>query len=157
MGSERTSTERTLVLIKPDGLQRGLVGAIMSRLERKGLKLVGLKLLHMDPALARRHYAIHEGKPFFPGLVAFITSSPLVAAVWEGPSAVEVVRRLMGETDPARAAPGTIRGDWGLDVGHNLIHGSDSLETAQQEVALFFSAQELLSYPREVQRWLTGS
>jgi len=149
--------ERTLVLIKPDALQRGLTGAILSRLEGKGLKLVGLKMLHMDEALARRHYAIHEGKPFFPGLVAFITSSPLVAAVYEGPHAVEVVRRLMGETDPARAAPGTIRWDWGLDVGHNLIHGSDSLETAQQEVALFFSPSELFSYRRDVERWLIES
>jgi nucleoside-diphosphate kinase len=146
--------ERTLVLIKPDALQRGLVGAVLSRLEGRGLKLVAMKMIHMDAALARKHYAIHEGKPFFQGLVDFITSAPVVACVFEGTRAVEVVRRTMGETDPARATPGTIRGDWGLDIGRNLVHGSDSGENAEQEIALFFTPEEILSYTMEVDRWV---
>ncbi len=146
--------ERTLVLIKPDALQRGLAGEIISRLERRGLKIVGLKLIHMDQALARRHYAIHEGKPFFSKLVDYITSAPLIAAVFEGPGAIEVVRRAMGETDPLRAAPGTIRGDLALDIGYNLIHGSDSRETAAREITLFFSPGELITYERTIDRWI---
>jgi len=138
--------QRTLVLIKPDAIERRLVGEIVSRLERGGLKIIALKMLQMDKAMAKRHYAIHEGKPFFPALVDFITSSPIIAAVVEGENAVEVVRRMMGETDPLRAAPGTIRGDFGLDIGHNLIHGSDSEESAQEEISLFFSEKEILSY-----------
>lgn len=149
--------ERTLVLIKPDAMQRGLVGEVIARLERRGLKIVALKMLHMDLALARKHYAIHEGKPFFPGLVRFITSSPIVAAVLEGPGAVEAVRQAMGATDPLRAAPGSIRGDLGLDIGRNLIHGSDSLETAGQEIGLFFSPEEMLSYARDTDPWITES
>jgi len=139
--------QRTLVLIKPDAVQRGLAGEIISRLERKGLKIVALKMLQMDKAMAERHYAIHEGKPFFSALVDFITSAPTIAAVVEGENAVEAVRRLMGETDPLKAAPGTIRGDLGLDIGRNLIHGSDLEENARQEISLFFSEEEILSYP----------
>ena len=139
--------QRTLVLIKPDAVQRGLAGEIISRLERKGLKIVAMKMLQMDKSMAERHYAIHQGKPFFPALVDFIASSPLIAAVVEGENAVEVVRRLMGETDPLKAAPGTIRGDFGLDIGHNLIHGSDSEENARQEIRLFFSEKEIVDYP----------
>ncbi len=139
--------QRTLVLIKPDAMQRGLAGEIISRLERKELKIVAMKMLQMDKSMAERHYAIHEGKPFFSALVDFITSTPLIAAVVEGENAVEAVRRLMGETDPLKAARGTIRGDLGLDIGHNLIHGSDSEENAQQEISLFFSEKEILSYP----------
>jgi len=128
-------------------MQRGLAGEIISRLERKELKIVAMKMLQMDKSMAERHYAIHEGKPFFSALVDFITSTPLIAAVVEGENAVEAVRRLMGETDPLKAARGTIRGDLGLDIGHNLIHGSDSEENAQQEISLFFSEKEILSYP----------
>ncbi|HJX69773.1 MAG TPA: nucleoside-diphosphate kinase [Dehalococcoidia bacterium] len=138
--------QRTLVLIKPDAVQRGLAGEIISRLERKGLKMVAMKMLQMDRALAERHYAIHQGKPFFSSLVDFITSSPIVAAVFEGKNAVEAVRRVMGETDSLKAAPGTIRGDFGLDIEHNLIHGSDSGENAKQEISLFFSEKEMPSY-----------
>jgi nucleoside-diphosphate kinase len=147
--------QQTLVLIKPDALQRGLTGEIISRFERKGLKVVALKVLHMDEALAKRHYAIHEGKPFFAQLVEFITSSPVVAIVFEGAEAIEVARRLIGETNPLQASPGTIRGDFGLDVGHNLVHGSDSEENAAAEIKLFFSPEEILSYRREVDKWIT--
>jgi nucleoside-diphosphate kinase len=130
--------QRTLVLVKPDGVKKGLIGEIISRLEKKGLKIAAMRMLQMDKALARRHYAVHDGKPFFAGLVDFITSGPIVAVVAEGEKSVEVVRKLMGETDPVKAAPGTIRGDYGLDIGENLIHGSDSEENAQNEIALFF-------------------
>ena len=147
--------ERTLVLVKPDAIQRGLVGQVISRLEVRGLKIVGTKMVQMDGALASRHYAIHEGKPFFKGLVDFITSSPIIAIALEGLNAVEVVRRTMGETDPAKAQPGTIRGDLALDIGRNLVHGSDSAETAEKELALFFSDSELLSYKRNIDPWVT--
>jgi nucleoside-diphosphate kinase len=130
--------QRTLVLVKPDGVKKGLIGEIISRLEKKGLKITAMRMLQMDKALARKHYAVHDGKPFFAGLVDFITSGPIVAVVVEGDQSVEVVRKLMGETDPVKAAPGTIRGDYGLDIGENLIHGSDSEENAQTEIALFF-------------------
>jgi len=136
--------ERTLVFVKPDGVQRGLVGEIISRLERKGLKIVALKMLRMDRAMAERHYGIHRDKPFFSSLVDFITSGPIVAAVVEGRQAVEVVRRLMGDTDPLKAAPGTIRGDFGMEVQENLIHGSDSEENARKEISLFFSDKEIV-------------
>jgi len=149
--------QQTLVLFKPDAVQRGLVGEILSRLERKGLKIVAMKMLWVDEALAKRHYDIHEGKPFFSGLVDFITSSPLIAAVVEAEGAVDLARRTMGETDPALASPGTIRGDFALDIGHNLIHGSDSEENAQKEIGLFFTRDEILSYSRDTQKWLTGS
>ncbi len=149
--------ERTLVLVKPDGVQRGLIGEIISRFERTGLKLVALKMLQMDREMAEKHYAIHQGKPFFEGLVSFITSSPLIAAVFEGKSAVEVVRKMMGATDPVKAAPGTIRGDLALDIGRNVVHGSDSLENAQKEISLFFSPPEIVSYERQVEPWIRES
>jgi len=139
--------ERSLVLVKPDAVQRALAGEIISRLERKGLKIVAMKMLHMDKALAQRHYAVHQGKAFFDDLVNFITSSPVIAIIFQGRGAVEIVRQAMGETDPAKAHPGTIRGDLGLDIGHNLVHGSDSPENASAEIALFFSAEEIFDYP----------
>ncbi len=138
--------KQTLVLLKPDALERGLVGEIISRLEGQGLKIVAMKMIWVDGALAKRHYAVHEGKPFFEGLVEFITSRPIIAAIFEGEDAVAVVRSAMGETDPARAAPGTIRGDLAQDIGRNLIHGSDSEETAGKEIDLFFSKSEILNY-----------
>ncbi len=130
--------QKTLILVKPDGVQRGLVGEIISRIERKDLKIAALKMLQMDEAMAKRHYAVHAGKPFFPGLVEFITSGPIVAAVVEGERAIEVMRQMMGDTDPIKALPGTIRGDYGLDIGQNLIHGSDSEDNALKEIDLFF-------------------
>ena len=149
--------EKTLVLVKPDGVQRGLVGEIISRFERTGLKLVALKMLQMDREMAGKHYAIHQGKPFFAGLVNFITSSPLVAAVFEGKNAVEVVRKMMGATDPVKAAPGTIRGDLALDIGRNVVHGSDSIENSQKEIELFFYPKEIVSYERQVEPWIKES
>ncbi len=149
--------ERTLVLVKPDGVQRGLVGEIISRFEKTGLKLVALKMLRMDKEMAGKHYAIHQGKPFFEGLVSFITSSPLIAAVFEGNNAVEVARKTMGATDPVKAAPGTIRGDLALDIGRNVVHGSDSPENAQKEISLFFSHGEIVSYKRQIEPWLRES
>jgi nucleoside-diphosphate kinase len=146
--------ERTLIIIKPDAMQRGLIGAVLSRLEARGLKLVGLKLMAVDEALARRHYGVHEGKPFFSGLIEYITSCPVVVGVFEGREAVAVVRATVGATNPVAAAPGTIRGDWGLEIGRNLIHASDSLETAASEVALFFRPEELVSYERATDRWI---
>ncbi len=146
--------ERTLVLIKPDALQRGLAGEIISRLERRGLKFAGMKLMQVDDALARRHYAEHEGKPFLESLVSFITSGPLIAAVFEGPDVIEAARSMMGATDPQQAAPGTIRGDLALYVQYNLIHGSDSPESAQREIALFFDETELLTWERSTDPWL---
>jgi nucleoside-diphosphate kinase len=138
--------QQTLVLLKPDAVERKLVGEIISRLEKRGLKIVAMKMIRMDEALAKRHYAIHEGKPFFEELVEFITSGPIVAAVFEGKDAVTEVRSVMGATDPADAAPGTIRADLAEDIGHNLIHGSDSEETAEKEIKLFFSEAEILDY-----------
>ena len=146
--------ERTLVLVKPDGVQRGLIGSIISRLEQRGLKLVGLKLIQVDDALARKHYGEHVDRPFFDGLVDFITSAPVVAMVWESNDAVEAVRTTMGQTNPTTSPPGTIRGDLGLDIGRNLVHGSDSLESAQREVSLFFDDGELLDYERSNDRWI---
>jgi nucleoside-diphosphate kinase len=144
--------DRTLVLIKPDALQRGLAGEVLSRLERRGLKIVALRLLRMDEAFARRHYAEHEGKAFLEGLVRFITSGPLIAAVLEGPNAVELVRRTMGATDPQKAEPGTIRGDLGVYIQNNLIHGSDSPESAEREIALFFEDGDIVSWERDTDR-----
>ena len=146
--------DRTLVLIKPDALQRGLAAEILSRLERRGLKIVGLRLMRMDQALARRHYAEHEGKPFLDSLVRFITSGPLIAGVFEGPNAVEAARGLMGATDPQQAAPGTIRGDLGLFIQSNLIHGSDSPESAAREIALFFAEDDIVSWERSIDPWV---
>ena len=146
--------ERTLVLVKPDGVQRGLIGSIISRLEQRGLKLVGMKLMQVDDALARRHYEEHVDRPFFGGLVDFITSGPVVAMAWESNGAVDAVRATMGQTNPTTAPPGTIRGDLGLDIGRNLVHGSDSLESAQREVSLFFGDGELLDYERSNDLWI---
>ena len=127
-----------MILVKPDGMQRGLAGEIISRLERRGLRIVGLKMLQVDTAMAKRHYAEHEGKPFFDGLVEYITACPIVAAVLEGTGAIATVRKTMGKTNPAEAEPGTIRGDLGLEMGRNLIHGSDGPDSAAREIALFF-------------------
>ena len=146
--------ERTLVLVKPDGVQRGLIGEVIGRLERRGLKLVGLKLIQVDDALARRHYGEHVDRPFFAGLVDFITSAPVVAMAWEADGAVEIVRNTMGPTRPAGAPPGTIRGDLGVDIGRNLVHGSDSEASAQRELDLFFDAGELLDYGRSTDSWI---
>ena len=140
--------------MKPDGVQRGLVGEVVSRLERRGLKLAAIKLMRVDEPLARQHYAEHVDRPFFNGLVEFITSAPLVAMVWEADNAVEIVRKTMGETSPAVAGPGTIRGDLAVDIGRNLVHGSDSLGSAQREVGLFFSPEEILNYSRSTESWI---
>jgi nucleoside-diphosphate kinase len=148
--------ERTFVMVKPDGVQRGLVGEIISRFEDRGLKLVGAKLMQIDDALAREHYGEHEGKPFFEDLVGFITAGPVVAMVWEGQDAIRQVRGMMGETDPAESDPGTIRGDFGLDLGRNVIHGSDHEDPGsnEREIDLFFDESELLSYERIDEEWL---
>ena len=149
--------ERTLVLIKPDGLQRGLAGEVISRLESRGLKIVAMKMLQMDEAKATRHYEPHVGKPFFEGLMKFITSSPLIAMVLQGENAVEITRNTMGTTNPLDASPGTIRGDLATDIGRNLVHGSDSPDTAKNEIGIFFSPEEVLDYPRSVEPWVTES
>jgi nucleoside-diphosphate kinase len=145
--------ERPRVLVKPDGVQRLLAGRIIARFEERGLKLVGLKLVQVDRALAERHYAVHRERPFFGGLVAFITSSPLVAVALEGPNAIAVVRAMVGATRPHEAAPGTIRGDLALETAQNLIHASDGPETAATELDLWFGAGELLDYERDIDRW----
>lgn len=150
------ATERTLVLVKPDGVQRGLVGEIIGRFERRGLHLAGMKLMQVTRELAGRHYAEHEGKPFFEGLVAFITSSPVVAMVLEGPGAVAMVRTMMGTTNPAQAAPGTIRGDLAVSIGNNVVHGSDSVERAAVEVDLFFRPEELVDWDAAEAAWVLG-
>ena len=147
-------TERTLVLIKPDAVQRQLVGRLIARFEERGLKLVGLKLVKIDRSLAEAHYAVHRAKPFFEGLVAFIVSAPLVALVIEGPGAIAVVRTMVGATRPAEASPGTIRGDLGLETAQNLIHASDGPETARAELALWFRSNEIHEYERDVDRWV---
>jgi nucleoside-diphosphate kinase len=149
--------ERTLIIVKPEGVQRGLVGTVISRLEQRGLKLVGLKLIHITPELAERHYGVHKGKPFFPGLVKHITSSPVVVGVVEGPKAISVVRTTMGATNAAEAIPGTIRGDFALEIGFNIIHGSDGPETAAQEINLFFRPEELVDYTLATQQWVYES
>ena len=146
--------ERTLVIIKPDAVQRGLIGEIITRFERRGLRLAGMKLIHIDESLAQRHYAIHKGKPFYEPLIRYITSSPVVVLVLEGNDAINIVRRTMGATKPAEAAPGTIRADFSLEIGRNLVHGSDGPETAAFEVPLFFTEDELLSYERDTDRWI---
>ncbi len=148
------AVERTLVFIKPDGVARGLSTAILARFEAKGFKLVALKLLKVGKDLAENHYAIHKGKPFYAGLIKFVRSGPVVAAVMEGEDAVAQCRALMGATDPRKGAPGQIRFDHGLEIGRNLIHGSDSAETAKQEIALWFGADELVAYRRSDEKWL---
>jgi nucleoside-diphosphate kinase len=146
--------ERTLVLVKPDGVQRLLVGRILARYEERGLRITALKLLHVDQDLAERHYAVHREKPFFAGLVRFITSGPVVALALEGPDAVAIVRAMNGATRPAQADPGTIRGDLALETAQNLVHASDSPETAEAELALWFRPEELVGYTREIDRWV---
>jgi nucleoside-diphosphate kinase len=138
--------EKSLVLIKPDAMQRGLVGTVIARLEQLKLELVALRMLHLDKELAQQHYAVHQDKPFFDSLVDYISSAPIVAAVFEGKGAVEIIRKAMGATDPAKAEAGTIRGDFGVDIEHNTIHGSDSVGTAEQEIKLFFSEKEIFGH-----------
>jgi nucleoside-diphosphate kinase len=150
-------TERTLVLIKPDGVQRQLVGRILARYEERGLKVVGLKLVQVDRRLAERHYDAHREKPFFVGLVEFITSAPLVALALDGPNAIAVVRAINGATRPHEAAPGTVRGDFALETGQNIVHASDGPEAAATELALWFSPAELLDYERDVDRWVLAA
>jgi nucleoside-diphosphate kinase len=135
--------EKSLVLVKPDAMERNLGCTVLSRFESKGLKLVALKMLHVDEALAKRHYAVHASKPFFSGLIKYITSYPILAAVFEGENAVENIRKIMGSTDPKKAEPGTIRRDFGLDIERNAIHGSDSKENAEKEINLFFTKKEI--------------
>ena len=149
--------QRTLVLLKPDAVQRGLIGEAISRLEHRGLKMAAAKMMRVDDDLARRHYAEHTGKPFFDGLVRFITSGPIVAMVFEGENAIEVVRGVIGATNPQDAAPGTVRGDLALTIGANLIHGSDSEASADREIGLFFSPDEILDYARDLDRWIIES
>ncbi|MFC1861389.1 nucleoside-diphosphate kinase [Chloroflexota bacterium] len=135
--------ERSLVLVKPDGMERNLAGAVIARLQERGFRMVALKMLHMDKALARKHYAIHEDKPFFNDLVGYISSTPIVAAVFAGENAVDAIRKVMGATDPAKAETGTIRGDFGVDIEHNTVHGSDSIENAEKEISLYFTRDEI--------------
>lgn len=146
--------ERTLIIVKPDGVQRGLVGEIINRLEQRGLKIVALEMQELDSATAERHYGEHKGKPFFDGLVTYITSSPVVVMVLEGPQAVAAARSTIGSTKPVEAPPGTIRGDLGLMVGRNLVHGSDSGESAAREIGIFFGDDGVFSYARDIDRWV---
>lgn len=146
--------ERTFVMVKPDGVQRGLVGEIISRLEKKGLKIVAMKMLRIPKEAAEKHYEEHKTKPFFSSLISYITSGPVVAMVVEGRNAIKVVRKLVGATNPSDAEPGTIRGDFGLDVGRNVVHASDSLRSAEREIGIFFKPDEILSYEIEVERWV---
>lgn len=149
--------ERTFVAIKPDGVQRGLIGDVISRLERRGLKLVAIRLMQVDEDLAGRHYAEHVDRPFFGSLVSFITSGPIVAMIWEANNAVALARQTMGATNPGEASPGTIRGDFGVDIGRNIVHGSDSPESAEREIGLFFSEDGALEYARSADRWIIES
>lgn len=146
--------ERTLILVKPDGVQRGLIGEVITRFERRGLKIVGLKFLQVDRSLAERHYAVHKGKPFYEGLLAYISSAPVVAMVLEGPGAIALARQTMGATQPAEAAPGSVRADLAIEIGRNLVHGSDSAETAAYEIPLFFKPEELVSWRRATDPWV---
>ena len=146
--------EQTLILIKPDAMQRGLAFEILSRLERRGLRLAGLRLLQVERSMAEKHYAEHEGKPFFTGLGTYITSSPIIAAVFEGTSAVNAARQTIGSTNPTESSPGTIRGDFGLEIGRNLIHGSDSVESATREIAIFFEGQPVIQWEKDTDKWV---
>jgi nucleoside-diphosphate kinase len=146
--------EKTLVLVKPDGVQRGLVGEVIARLERRGLRLIGAKFMTVTRELAEEHYAVHLGKPFYEGLIQYITSAPVMAMAWEGPQAVAAVRQTMGSTRPTEAAPGTLRHDYALEVGRNLTHGSDSPENGETEVGLWFQSEELVEWSRAVDRWI---
>lgn len=146
--------ERTFLAIKPDGVQRGLVGEIIRRFEQKGFTLVGLKLLNVSRELAEQHYDVHKERPFFKGLVDFITSGPVVAMVWEGDGVVASARKIIGATNPLNSEPGTIRGDFGVNIGRNIIHGSDAIETAQREVSLWFKEEELANWQPTISPWL---
>ncbi len=146
--------EKTFIMVKPDGVQRQLIGDILSRFERKGLQLAGAKLMRVTEPMAEKHYAEHQGKPFFGELVEFITSGPVFAMVWEGENVIEVTRQLIGKTNPKEALPGTIRGDYGMFVGKNIIHGSDSLESAEREINIFFTNEELVSYQQLMAGWI---
>ena len=146
--------EQTLILVKPDAMQRGLAFEVLGRLERRGLKLVGLRLLHVDEALAKQHYGEHEGKPFFDGLVDYITACPIIAAIFEGPDAVSAARQTIGSTNPTEASPGTIRGDLGIEIGRNLVHGSDSSQSAEREISIFFDNQVVENWKRDSAPWI---
>ena len=146
--------ERTLVILKPDAVQRGLIGPITARLEHRGIKLVGMRLILIDDELAARHYAVHKGKPFYEGLIKYITSSPVVVQVWEGKRVIEIVRRTCGATNPLDADLGTIRADFGVEIGRNLIHASDGAETAAYEIPLYFKEEDLVSWPRASDPWI---
>ncbi len=146
--------ERTLVLVKPDGVQRGLIGEVIARLERRGLRLVAAKFIAVSLELAETHYAIHKGKPFYEGLIGYITSAPVMAMAWEGPNAVAAVRQTMGATRPTEAAPGSLRHDFALEIGRNLTHASDTVENGEKEVALWFKPEELVDWQREIDRWV---
>jgi nucleoside-diphosphate kinase len=146
--------ERTLVLVKPDGVQRGLIGEVVSRLERRGLRLVAAKFIQVSNELAETHYAIHKGKPFYAGLIDYITSAPVMAMVWEGPNAVAAVRQTMGATRPTEAAPGSLRHDFALEIGRNLTHASDTVENGEKEVALWFKKEELVDWKRDTDKWI---
>jgi nucleoside-diphosphate kinase len=146
--------ERTLVLIKPDGVQRGLIGEVISRLENRGLRLIAGKFIQVSQDLAKEHYDIHKGKPFYKALLEYITSAPVMAMVWDGPNAVVAVRQTMGATKPTEAAPGSIRHDFGLEIGRNLTHASDTPENGEKEVALWFTDQELLDWDRSLDPWI---
>lgn len=149
--------ERTFVLVKPDGVQRGLIGEVIARLERRGLRLVAARFMSVSRELAETHYAIHKGKGFYDGLIRYITSAPVMAMVWEGPNAVAAVRQTMGSTRPTEAAPGSIRHDFGLEVGRNLTHASDSVENGKNEIDLWFRPEELVSWERSVDPWIFES
>lgn len=146
--------ERSLIILKPDAVQRGLVSTILGRLEQRGLRFAGLKMMHVTEELARKHYAEHEGKPFFAGLIEYITSGPVVVVVVTGKNVIETVRTMVGATNPVKSAPGTIRGDFGLEIGRNLIHASDSPESGERETAIFFASNELVTMERSVDRWI---
>lgn len=148
--------ERTLVIVKPDAVQRGLIGEVISRFERRGLKIVAMKMMRIDTPLASRHYGEHKGKPFYEGLIDYITSAPVVVMVLEGPNAIQAVRNTMGATNPVAAAAGTIRGDWSIEVSRNLVHGSDGADTAAREIALFFKEEEILSWERDTDSWIVA-
>lgn len=146
--------ERTLILVKPDGVQRGLIGEVICRFERRGLKLAGMKFLQMSRELAETHYAVHRERPFYESLVEYITSGPVVAMVWEGKEAIAAARATMGATNPVSAAPGTIRGDFGMEIGRNLVHGSDSVENGIKEISIFFREDELVNWNRVTDSWI---
>ena len=146
--------ERSLVLVKPDGVQRALIGEVIARFERRGLRLAGAKFMQVSLDLAKAHYAEHEGKPFYDGLISYITSAPVMAMVWEGPNAVAAIRQTVGSTKPVESAPGTIRHDFALEVGRNLIHASDKPETGVRETALWFKNEELVDWTREADKWV---